>query len=341
MRGLIALLFANALTGLQDSSTTSIEKTAKFPDLVRTLGKAFACNIAVDDGVEPKEVALSVHDAGFFQALDALCKAHGNVNYFDSESERTGKEQHDFRLFPGIWTEYPSAYSGPFKVIATALNRFQVRGIDGEQTSTCVHLVLLGPPGCRVDWGSGSQSHWSLEAAKDGAGANVLWKGFQPPQQVTVGRSQFLEGNVAYTSETLRDFDLDRGLSLLKGKVTLTTADSKEVRLPLDPGAEVEIPGGKLKFEGVTEHDENSSRIAISYLPLKGNGDVSKVLEHRVCFGSRGWEYLRLSSEHLGTFEIEAFHMGIKPTWVKLRVRSGERKVDVPFELKDVRFKKG
>jgi len=339
MRTILILLTAGSLLHAQEPPKVTLDAKGKFSEVVRTLEKAVSCPIPAQAGVEDKEVSISLRNAGFFEAIDALCRAHGNVTYFSPDKNRRADASPPFQLLPGAHPDQPGAYSGPFKVIVPAMNRFRSRSVDGEQAWTCVHLVLLAPPSIRVDHLSGAEVEWKLLDVRDAGGAGMLPKDAGLRQQVSLAESQYLEDNVAFDSERLSDFDLDRGLSLLKGEIKLTTADSKEVRIALQPGKEADVPGGKILFEGMQEYEADSWRIALTFKPSGTERPLPKLLENRVQCESQTWEYLNLP--YTGqSFEVDAFRPRRKPTWIKLRVRSEERTQTVPFELRDVRFKK-
>lgn len=139
-------------------------------------------------------------------------------------------------------------------------------------------------------------------------------------------------------SFVIADFDSGRGLTLLRGEARLTGAVAEEVQVALDPGREADVPGGKLVVEGLQEHKPNQWRITLTLKPddpkatLRGTLDGSVLYEH-----SRKWRSLGLPSSGL-SFEVDAGQTPARPGWMKLRFRTGERTVVLPFEFRNVRF---
>jgi hypothetical protein len=316
---------------LQDPPVLTLEKTGRFHALVDELERAFGTTIPVADEVEDKEVRIAVKNAGFYEALDALCRAHGGATYFGNRD--------DFEIRAEPWVEYPAVHHGHFKVIVRSLARFRSRSVDGERAWVRVHLVLFGPPFQSVDFVSGADVTWSLLDARDGDGKDAKPEGEEPKQQMAIAEDQYLDGNVATQDFRLRDLDIGKGLSRLAGKATLKVADSRIVRIPIEKGKEVEVPGGKIVVGAVNEHEKSRSgskwRIALTY---QGEGDLRKKFENRANYEHGGeWRYLSLPYRG-ASFEVETWHIGGRPSWVELRVRQGERTIEVPFEFGKVVF---
>ena len=327
----------------QDADKVTLEKKARFSVLVAELSRASGCKFKIQEGVEDKELAVSIRGAGLFQALDALCRAHGNAGTFDPRGGGDGEDHPEILIRPIAWTEYPSAYSGTFKVAATHYVRRRLRTEGGGRDLVLVHLALFAPPSIRVDWGGGARLDWSFSSARDVDGKDVLPpkdEGESSSPKVTLYAGLDWGTNVAEETATLREFDLDRGLSLLRGSATLTVPDTREIRIPLDPGREAVTPAGTLAVESVKPHGDDEWRVLLRLKDAKPAARLETAfLDHGKIEHDTGWTYLAVSGE-TRTIEARVVFVRAKPGWIKLYAREGERKIEVPFELKDIRFPK-
>lgn len=324
----------------QEAGKVTLEKKARFSTLVGDLTRATGCSFKVQPGVEDKEVAVTVRDAGLFQALDALCRAHGGAGYFDPRGGGDGEDGPEIEIRPIAWTEHPSAYSGPFKVAATHYVRRRFRTDRGERAGVRVHLAMFAPPSIRVNWQGGAHLNWAFAEARDAAGRDVKDPegGLEPKVSLYAG----LYGGMNVDEETvlLREFDLDGGLSLLRGTVALTVPDTREIRIPLDAGSEAATPAGTLAVESCKPHGDDEWRVRLRLKDLKPGARLETAfLDYGKVEHDTGWTYLSVFSE-TKTIEARAVFVPAKPGWIKLYAREGERKVEVPFEIKDVRFPK-
>ena len=335
MRTFVIVLLAAPLLSAQEPPKITVETRARLSEVIKAIEKASGCRIPIAPIVEDKEISVSIREAGFFQALDAVCRAHGNLRSFDPAVSRHGRD-HTLTLTAGAPIDFPTGYSGPFKVFVTAMNGMKSRSVDGVQAWSLIHLVFMAPPSMPVD----NRGAWKILEARDAEGKSVLlpeddW----PREQISIADSDFFYGNLITTTQYFRAFDLDRGLALLKGEVNASVCDFKEALIELTPGKEADVPVGKIRVDGVSEPEANSWRIALTLKPTAPEARLLQLLDSRVQVDSVNWDYLNVPRDG-HSFEIEAFRAARKPSWVRLRFRTGARPVTVPFELRDVRFKK-
>jgi hypothetical protein len=341
MEHLFVLLLGSAMLQVQEPPKLTLDEAGSVRDVVRALQTASRNMIRLDAGVEEKAIRLSVRDADFYQALDALCRAHGNLRYFPGFPGDGGRWMLPvLTLFPGAPTEYPGTYRGSFKVIVREMNRFRLRSAREEQVWTRLTIVVFAPSSLSIDGESGSDIHWTFEEAKDAAGRPVALRPGAAEEAQLVQGGHREQGNLRETSVTLEDFDLDQGLSVLKGKVELTVADAEDVRVPLDPGKPEKIPGGELTVEEVKQVGDGDWRILLEVRPADKKLRPWKLLEHRCRVDPDPgiWQYLPAGVGP--SIELQVMQAAHPPQTIGLRVRGAERKWVVPFEIRDIRFKK-
>lgn len=345
---LLALLASPTLFPPQEPESKeppriTLEKTATLNDWVETLQSKFAIRYDLDEDAENKEIKVSLRDAGYFESLDALCRTHGKITYFFEGSDNSTGSHGPPYLTARDWKEYPVQYSGHFKTILTSFLKTRRTSSLGAATWIETELCVMGPPWHNLEFSAGTEFKWEILEAQDSHGKDVRYKDDESRNSMleprfTVG----ISGNVESRTFHFEDFDLDKGLKLLSGKVAITVADSKIVRIPLDASKSVAIPGGTLKFESMQEADKDESgaewRIAFLFTPQEGGPRLESVLESTVRYEGRNrWHYEDL--RWAKTFEIETMRIPKAPTWVEFRVRMGERTIDVPFRFKDVVLK--
>jgi len=338
----IRLLLVLALAApVQEAGPVTLEKRERFSVLAEEISRATSCVIKVLSGVQDREVQVSLREAGLFQALDAICRAHGNAGYLHPRWADPDENHREIRLRPIAWVDYPSSYSGPFRVFAAQYVRERLRTDRGSRDGVRVHLALLAPPSLPLDWQSGTKVRWSFAEVRDADGRDVLrppGERVSPLVHLTAGVETGL--NSDETSLLLKGFDLDRGLSVLRGSVGLSVPENRPIRFPLEEGREAATPAGPLVVESVKPHGERSWRILLRFRELKEGADLDKVfLEHGRIEHDSGSVRLDVLEDQRA-IEIRALFLAAKPGWVELRVREGERKIEVPFEIRDVRFPK-
>ncbi|HKS17529.1 MAG TPA: hypothetical protein VJU16_09475, partial [Planctomycetota bacterium] len=150
--------------------------------------------------------------------------------------------------------------------------------------------------------------------------------------------------NVSTWNVGLKDFDPSLGLRELGGKAIGTIAAYKVVRVPLEAGKSVDIPGGTLVVDSVTavdkEDEEDRWRIVFTLKPSEEGGKrpSERILERRVRFdGEEVWSYAMYSGRG-PTYEIDSRYLKAAPAWMEFRVKSGERKVEAPFKFTDLKW---
>src|SRR5262245_4454451 len=140
MMRLLALLTL-LLCPLQDQRRITLEKSGSLQTLAGEIAAQSGERVRVDGAVDEKTVELKVRDAGLYQALDALCQAHGGATYIDTE-ERLLKTP-ELRLRPETWVEHPVSYSGNYRVIVHSFTRIKSRSESGEGAWARVNLQLF------------------------------------------------------------------------------------------------------------------------------------------------------------------------------------------------------
>jgi hypothetical protein len=327
----------------KDPPKLTLKKKATLSEWVVILENTFAVQFEIDEDAENKEVEVSVRDAGYFEALDALCRAHGNITYFRELEQGSSGGNRPPHLKAAAWKEYPVQYSGHFKVLLTGMRKIRASSPRGASAWTEVELCVAGPPWHDLDFSAGTQFKWGILESRDSEGKDLTYR--EDASRAFMLDSRFslrISGNSKSRNFQFEDFDLDKGLKLLAGKVAITVADAKIVRIPLKAGAPTVIPGGTLKFESMQEKEKDESgaewRIAFTFKPDKGDPDLNSVLQREVRYeGHERWHYDNMRGGW--TFEIETNRVLKAPTWVEFKARTGERTIDLPFRFNDVIFR--
>src|SRR5579864_8202092 len=79
---IVALLLALAAT--QEPGRITIDRTGTIDEIVEDLTVASGAAIRVDNAVGKTPFAVKVSGATFYEALDAICRAHGGACYLHS-----------------------------------------------------------------------------------------------------------------------------------------------------------------------------------------------------------------------------------------------------------------
>jgi hypothetical protein len=329
----------------QDRETDSISlpTAGSFRSLVRQLSETSRYPIEVDPGIEEKEVKLEARGVSFFEALDTLCRAHGNATYLGT-SKRLSPPR-SLTLRPGAWTQFPSAYSGRFKVILEGWIHMKDTSPAESEESTHVYLSVLPDPGHRLLEREGA-TKWTLTVATDGLGNDLLGRS-EPGAKEESPQLGFLElresgheVNASRHRARLRPMKDPGALRRLKGEIQATAAEIEDVRVPLDVGKEVPFSGGSLRVTAVQAVKVYSWMETRVTLAVKTQGDAVSPDDLFECYGTydgdkEGWDYLRPS--HRGqNAEIQV--KSAAPKWVLLRLRKNFRTVHIPFEFANVSF---
>lgn len=337
---LVLLLFPG-----QEAGLVTIDRQGSIGHVLQDLRAQTGVSIHTDDAVDPKAIAVNLSKLGFYEALDAICRVHGNVMYSSAPS---GPDVDRLELKPAPWIEFPSVYTSAFKVLISEMAGFTAVQAERKQDWARVYLVAFGPPWIRIHEEAGARADWTIDEVKDADGKDLLLpKNLQERDQRLdiLWHGRYYEGNVTREIVQLRAFDLDRGLQILRGRLRLTVADTKEIEIPVEAGKSVETSAGTITVESVKEHDKTERgvtwRVAMSLKPKGDAVPLRQVLENR--FRSepdpdRGpWQDLELPKTG-AAFESVVRNAAKRPTSVKLYVREGERRLLVPFTFKDVRL---
>lgn len=326
---LLAPLPALAQDGPGEDRIT-LEAKGRFSAVVERFERATGCRVPLDPAVEDREVDVAVRNAGFFEALDALCRAHGDAGYLERPFNPDRFEP-ALPLLPGAWRDYPASSSGDFKVSVLHFLRERVRSDRGDSARVRLHVGVFTPP--HLPPTRPGQVEWSLTEVRDADGKDVLPPRGERPLGPRIQLSTSFDRSHRFqgTALDLSDFDLDRGLSLLKGEASFRVFAGEEVRVPLEAGRTVESPGGTLDVRSMEPLGPGGWKIVLE-------GDPDRFLGRARVHRLDGW--CVLAPGERGTIEARTPPLAAKPEWITLRARGKGLPVQVPFELKDVRFGK-
>jgi hypothetical protein len=338
----LLLLLAAALGSPQDPPKVTYEDSGEFRLLALDLERRFKGRLRFFDKIPKKDVSISVRDAGYFQALDALCRAHGEVTYFPRGMDGGTGER--LKLFSQPWVEYPASYDGHFKIALISMMRTVRSTAAGDQADVQSDVVLFGPPWISVTQHSGSRMDWKIEEAlsKDGRDVRAPIQQDAGPVEVWLEGGNPTQGN--YESEVLSflDFKTTEGLKSLKGVVKLTYAESRLVRISVKEGSAVRLPQGRLVVESVGKI-EDDWRIVVSFKPdaAKNAPYLPAVLEQSAFYEGGPELGLQLNFPwRQRTIDIRIGDLAVLPSWIDFRARMTEHVVDIPFRFTNVAFRK-
>ena len=329
----------------KDLPRVTWEESGDFRVLVKDLEDKFAGRIPLGVRIPRRDVKISIRDAGFFEALDALCRAHKEATYFTPRGEGLGTER--LTVVPGPWVEYPASYHGHFKTAFVSMMRTARTSPEGGGARVDAAIVLFSPPWIPVSWASGTEVEWTVGEARDADGRDVLAPPERGPGADRIGIyvDAVRGGNAESFGVGLRDFDLDRGLKILAGAAKLRAVESRAVRVDAEAGATAEIPQGTLTVDSVRELDKSDDTTTwIVTVTLKPN-DASRGLKlDRVIAprarhdGDAGMGSLIDLPWQGWTFNVRTWRAERAPAWIELNVRIAERVIEIPFRFTDVAF---
>lgn len=335
------------LAAAQESPRVSIDRTATAEAHFAEVQRATGGKIKVFLEPPRKEFPLKLTEASFFEALDGVCRAHGSVSYFGATF--SGPDG-TIDVHADPWVEYPVQYSGPFRIMISELSRVTQASSLGNRGWSRVHMVLFAPPWISVGRESGAKAEFIPEVAQDAQGRDLMatLEERSPVQRVSVADYASVgtrsPSNSANQAVWVRPFDLDRGLALFKGHVALTVAQGVDTPLAPKEGVSVQIPAGTLVIDHVAEHLKNEKgivwRLQLTLKPEGNSQPLRSLLENRVREGDGDWRELDLPAKGM-TFEAVIGPLPQLPATLLFRARKGLQPIDVPFEFKNVSFKKG
>jgi hypothetical protein len=327
------------------TAQVTLDRSGTIDDAVQALTDASGATFKVLEGVDRKEFSVKVAGASFFEALDAVCRAHGKVGYLASFK---APDEGPIELKPLAWVEYPSAYVQDYKVLLTEFAGFTSAVTGSSQQWARVGLVVLGPPWLNIRPARGDRSRWEIDEAFDQDGKDLRpgTADPEPAQRVDfVWHAAITKGNVVQRVVRLKPFDVDKGLKSLKGSAEFTANLTQEVVVPLEVGKTLETPVGTVAVDAVQELDPtpqgSSWKITMSLKAAPGVRTLATAFDPRHRFGGQGLEphvHLLGLPRDGWTFTAAIARSPIRPESVKILVRLGENKVKVPFAFKDVRF---
>jgi hypothetical protein len=325
-----------ACVGVQaeDGPKITIDATASFRDHLLEIQRQSREKFSSEspDGA----VTLRVKNAGFYEALDALCRAHGNMSYLNDVLS-----DEPLQIESKPWIEYPCVYSGPYKIVVVGLARFKMRSEEAEAAWTRVHIALLVPPSAstrrfRPD------AKWSCREAIDASGASVLPLSDEEPRESAVVAEKPTLAGAACHGILLKDFDTAKGLGRLSGKVEVEIDKLTELRIAAEPGSIVETPQGSVTVKSVAEFEKSDAgstwRIALEYTPKDRTKSESPFAPEMKIDGE--WaDTFGVVVEPGKPFEVKTWREVPRPKVVTLRLRTGTRTVAVPYEFKNLAWK--
>ena len=329
----------------KDPPKVTYEDSGDFRLLAMDLERRFRGRIRFAKGIPPKDVSIKVKDAGYFEALDALCRAHKGVRYYDLDETRPPLLD-EVTIGSGDWLEFPASYHDHFKTALLSMMRVADRAPEGLSGSVLVVLVLHGPPWIPISDERGLATEWKVEKALDADGKDVLEGREERYRGERVSISSMTSGpNTSQAPVRLRDFDPARGLKVLSGKASVRTADVTIRRMKVEEGQTLEVGGGTLAVDSVTvdrvQPDRNKWDIEFTFKAKTGKGPSLKgALEGRARHDGGKGEWVRFNVRYGGqSFRVTTAAMEKPPAWIEFRVRGEERLIEVPFHIKDAAFK--
>jgi hypothetical protein len=342
----ISALLATLLLAPQDPPKVTYDDSGEFRLLVMDLERRFKGRVRFEKGLAGKEVSVSLKDAGYYEALDALCRAHKEATYFplyDSEPRLS-----QLKLVPGTWIELPAFYHGHFKTMVVGMSR-AVRGLPtGDEGGVQVHLALFSPPWIPIGYHACSHADIAVEEAVAANGRDVrIPEDEDPDEQFDMDCAPDLEGPLQVQTIRLRDLELSRGLKVLRGTFKLTAAESKVRRLEATPGSVLETPIGRLRVDEVKEFDRDGDEarwrvvLSVSFKDsVKDHSEpFSRIMERSVFYeGLGGWTSMNFPWKS-NSLRIETDSLEKPPRWIDLKIRGAEKTHEVPFKFLDLAFK--
>jgi hypothetical protein len=324
------------LCSLQDQGRITLEKSDPLQALAKEIASQAGESVKVDGGIDGKTLDLKVRDAGLYQALDALCRAHGGATYLDAQERIL--EAPELRIRPGTWIEHPVSYFGNFRVAVHSFTRIKSRMESGDRAWVRVNLQLFHPPSLSAT----SDQTWSIASAFDKTDRDVRdfeTRDFEEMVSVDTGAGS---GTFLAHAVDLRDFDLAGGLKKLEGKATVEFGRRVDVKVPLEVGKKVETPTGTLVVESILEVEKGRRGskwvISLDYQPLGKGGRLYEAFEHLCTLDGTGDVFITPSDDD-SRLEIKPFRDMKRPKLLVLKAREAPRKVEIPFSFKDVVLK--
>lgn len=340
-----------ALLLLQDNPKISLDvKDREFGAVIEEINRQARCSVPVDAAVRDRKVTLSLKDAAFFEAIDAACRAHGDATYFRLSRREAWDDEKKFQIASGGLADLPSSYSGTFKVVVWGMQEVRALTLSGEHAAVHVGIAIFAASEFPLEWDQGSKVVWTVSEARDGEHRPLSFEGKADLRESRYERYRAspeleFQSNACGSTLMFGRFDIDRGLALLKGKVELQVPATVEVEVPLVAGTSVEVPQGKVLVEGIHEYQKSSAgtqyRITLSFESAKKTSflELDKVFQKRISIDGEKPSYTSFNGLK-NTFEVETSWLDGPPKKITLYCFGRKQKLTVPFELKNVRFKK-
>jgi len=343
----VAWIVLAALAPVQDAPTVTIDRTATIEAHLAEIQRATGGKIKSLLENPEKKIPVKLQAGSFFEALDTVCRAEGNVTYFGSGFAR---HEGTVEVSARPWIEYPVVYSGPFRIMVCEFTRMTQRSSLGNRGWSRVHMVLFAPPWISVGEESGAHADFIVQEARDAAGNDLIpaQDDREPVQRISVADYASIgtesPSNSSGKAVQLRPFDPDRGLALFRGHIALTVADGEDAAISPKTGETVKTVSGTLKVDRVAEHLKTEQgtvwRLQLTFKPEAGDRPLRALLENRVKEGDGTWRELDLPRDGM-TFEAVLGPLPNLPPTLVFRARKGLRSVDVPFEFRNLTIKKG
>ncbi len=339
---MLSWLILTTLAAAQEPGRITIDRTGTIDEFVEELRAASGAEFRVDGAVPKTPFAVKISGAAFYEALDAVCRAHGGACYLRAPM---GPVEGKVDLFAGQFLDVPGCYVGDLKVLVSEFTEHTAELPVGPRHWCRASVLVLGPPWLRVASANNAKAVWSLEEAKDADGKDVLPPANEgePDHRLDLAYSPTVwKGNLVHKTFRLHPFDLDRGLSSLKGKVQLTVGDAKEIAIPFDEGKTVDTPVGTISVDSIREVKGRTAsvyHIGLTLRPAEGIKTLKQAIEARYRVDGEGRENLHwtLTLPNSG-MSFTGSVREPKPEKIRIVVHQGERRLDVPFEFKAVKF---
>ncbi|HLY08778.1 MAG TPA: hypothetical protein VKW04_05645 [Planctomycetota bacterium] len=341
MRLAAVLALGSLFAALQEPPKLTLERSDSVQVLAKEVATFFSEKVVVHPDVLDKKVSLKIRDSGFLEALDALCRAHGDMTYREKDPPGTAG---DWSLIPGAWVDTPSSYSGPYRVSVLSFTRTTHRSESGLGSSVRVKLGLSWTPSFDIGRVF-AENTLSVTSALDPSGNDVRWgkNRLDDLPAVQVDTEPLLHRSLVVTGR-LQDFDLAKGLGTLEGAVQVDVRRVSELRVPLVAGTKVEAPLGSLVVQALTEvkRDGKSSLwvASLQFEPRKSTPlpTVRDAFDDQARFDGGERFYLGEVGDHERDFEAKTNDGDPRPKELILNARGASERMKIPFSFRNIVF---
>jgi hypothetical protein len=131
-------------------------------------------------------------------------------------------------------------------------------------------------------------------------------------------------------------------LSSLKGKIQLVVGEAKEIAIPFEEGKTIDSPAGTISVDSIREVKEKIAPVyhfGLTLRPAAGIKSLKQAIQTRYRVDGEGRENLHWLLELPNSgMSFSGSIRAPKPETIRIVVHQGERRLDIPFEFKAVKF---